>query len=81
MNLELQKHLEEVTSNAKYYPGNRTDDNGIPQPQVSAVLMDQHNGQVKALIGRGRGISGGQTLNRADVPRQPGSSINLFLYI
>lgn len=74
MNLELQKHLEEVTSNAKYYPGNRTDDNGIPQPQVSAVLMDQHNGQVKALIG-GRGISGGQTLNRADVPRQPGSSI------
>lgn len=74
MNLDMQRHLEEVTSNAKYYPGNRTDDNGIPQPQVSAVLMDQHNGQVKALIG-GRGISGGKTLNRADVPRQPGSSI------
>lgn len=74
MNIDLQKHLEEVTSNAKYYPGSRTDDNGIPQPQVAAVLMDQHNGQVKALIG-GRGISGSQVLNRADVPRQPGSSI------
>lgn len=74
MNIDLQKHLEEVTSNAKYYPGSRTDDNGIPQPQVSAVLMDQHNGEVKALIG-GRGISGSQVLNRADVPRQPGSSI------
>lgn len=74
MDIKLQKHLEEVTSNAKYYPGSRTDDNGIPQPQVSAVLMDQTNGQVKALIG-GRGISGSQVLNRADVPRQPGSSI------
>ncbi|WBW50444.1 transglycosylase domain-containing protein [Peptoniphilus equinus] len=74
MQIDMQKHLEEVTSNARYFPGSRTDDAGIPQPQVASVVMNPHNGEVKALVG-GRGIAGGALFNRAVKPRQPGSSI------
>ncbi|WP_050747996.1 transglycosylase domain-containing protein, partial [Peptoniphilus sp. oral taxon 386] len=74
MNLDLQKSMEETVSNNSYFPNAWIDDNGIPQPQVAAVLTDPHTGQVKALIG-GRNISGGSNLNRATTPRSPGSSI------
>ncbi|MEF9941696.1 MAG: PBP1A family penicillin-binding protein [Lachnospiraceae bacterium] len=45
-----------------------------PQPQASVVIMDQSNGQVKALVG-GRGAKvASQSLNRATATkRQPGS--------
>ncbi len=74
MNLEMQKKVEAVVSNPANYPGNFTDEKGNPQPQVAAVIMDPHTGEVKALIG-GRGIVGSSNLNRATTPRQPGSSI------
>lgn len=74
MDLDIQKHLEETVSTNRYFPGTWTDDNGILQPQVAAVLMDPHNGKVKGLIG-GRNIAGGSNLNRATTPRSPGSSI------
>ncbi|WP_138160137.1 transglycosylase domain-containing protein [Peptoniphilus catoniae] len=74
MSLDLQKHMEEVVNNDKLFPRSRTDENGIKQPQVGAVLMDPHTGQVKALIG-GRGIAGNSNFNRATSPRSPGSSI------
>ncbi len=47
----------------------------IPQPQAAMVLLDFHNGHVKALAG-GRGIKiGNQTFNRAtQAKRQPGST-------
>jgi len=50
----------------------------IIQPQSSMVIMDQHNGQVVALIG-GRGEKlGNRTLNRAtDTMRQPGSTFKI----
>lgn len=48
---------------------------GVVQPQSATVIMDHHNGQIKALVG-GRDIQGNKLLNRAtSSPRQPGSSI------
>ena len=70
----MQRTLEEVVSNPKYYYGGFTDKNGIIQPQVASVIIDQKTHEVKALVG-GRNVSGGRLLNRALVPRQPGSSI------
>lgn len=51
----------------------------VIQPQVSFVLMDQHTGYVKALVG-GRGEkTGSRTLNRAtDSARQPGSTFKIL---
>ncbi len=53
------------------------DKNGIIQPQASAVVMDYHSGEVKALIG-GRGEQPPRSFNRAgseNFLRPPGSSI------
>lgn len=49
------------------------------QPQISFVLMDQHSGEVKAIVG-GRGQkTGNRTLNRAtNVVRQPGSTFKIL---
>lgn len=49
------------------------------QPQISFVLMDQKNGQVKAIVG-GRGTKeGNRTLNRASsTVRQPGSTFKIL---
>lgn len=69
-----QKRLEEQINNRSYFYGSFTDDNGVVQPQVGAVIMDQYNGNVVAMVG-GRNINGENILNRALVPRQPGSSI------
>lgn len=49
--------------------------NGVIQPQSSTVVIDQRNGQIKAIMG-GRDQSGVRILDRASaIPRQPGSSI------
>lgn len=74
MDLKVQRQLEETVANPKYYYGTFRDKNGIIQPQVASVIIDQNSHEVKALVG-GRNVSGGQLLNRAIVPRQPGSSI------
>lgn len=81
MDPQIQRILEnEINDNANY-PRTRTDEDGILQPQVAAVIMDQSNGYVRALIG-GRGISGSKIYNRALNPRQPGSSIKpLAVYL
>lgn len=48
---------------------------GVIQPQSSAVVIDQKNGQIKAIMG-GRDQKGVRALDRAStIPRQPGSSI------
>lgn len=49
------------------------------QPQISFVLMDQHTGEVKAIVG-GRGSkTASRTLNRAtDSTRQPGSTFKVL---
>lgn len=74
MDIKMQKTLEDVVANPKYYYGVFRDKNGIIQPQVASVIIDQNTHEVKALVG-GRNVSGGRLLNRALVPRQPGSAI------
>jgi len=51
----------------------------IPQPQAAMVVMDYHNGYVKAIAG-GRGEkSGNQVFNRAiEAKRQPGSTFKIL---
>ncbi len=53
--------------------------NFVLQPQTSMVIIDQHSGEVKALIG-GRGVkTASRTLNRAvDTVRQPGSTFKIL---
>lgn len=46
----------------------------VPQPQAAAVIIDNKNGEVKALSG-GRDCTGRKLFNRAVNPRQPGSNI------
>lgn len=47
---------------------------GTIQPQSAMVIIDYHNGELKAIVG-GRNISGQRVYNRATNPRQPGSAI------
>lgn len=74
MDPKIQSIVENEVNNNSNYPRTRTDEEGVLQPQVAAVVMEQSNGFVRALIG-GRGISGSKIYNRALNPRQPGSSI------
>ncbi|MCD1147278.1 transglycosylase domain-containing protein [Peptoniphilus sp. KCTC 25270] len=74
LNLDMQKDLENRVNDNRYFPGRHYDENGIIQPQVGVVILDQHTGSVAAIVG-GRGIGGNNILNRAKNPRQPGSSI------
>ncbi len=46
----------------------------VVQPQSAMVVMDNKNGQIKAMVG-GRNTVGRMLYNRAVGPRQPGSSI------
>lgn len=56
-------------------------DQGIVQPQSSAVIIDYYTGELKAVVG-GRNITGQKIYNRAVNPRQPGSSIKpLAVYL
>lgn len=49
-----------------------------PQPQSSVVIMDQHTGYVKAIVGGQRGEDQRLSLNRAtSTLRQPGSTFKL----
>ncbi len=45
------------------------------QPQGSIVITDYTNGQVKVMVGGRGGLEGKRLYNRANQPRQPGSSI------
>jgi penicillin-binding protein 1A len=46
----------------------------VVQPQSAMVVLDYHTGAIKAMVG-GRNTEGRLLYNRADSPRQPGSSI------
>lgn len=45
----------------------------VVQPQSAMVIMDQYTGQIAAMVG-GRNIEGSKLYNRAESPRQLGSS-------
>ncbi|MBN2286218.1 MAG: PBP1A family penicillin-binding protein [Tissierellales bacterium] len=75
-------HIDEndnlIISNQYFY----YDAYGVFQPQSAAVILDYHNGQIKALIG-GRNVETSKSFNRATrATRQPGSTIKpLSVYL
>ncbi|MDO7206175.1 hypothetical protein Q5M85_20890 [Paraclostridium bifermentans] len=71
---DMQNVVEKEYEDGSNFPGTYRDENGNLQPQSAMVVMDNNNGQIKAMIG-GRGIGGESLYNRATNPRQPGSSI------
>lgn len=77
MNKDLQGKTENTLNNDNIFNSSSKDKNGIPQPQASAVVMNYHTGEVKALVG-GRGTQPARSFNRAaseNYLRPPGSSI------
>lgn len=78
MNKSLQQKTENALDNSSIFNGSSyIDKNNIVQPQASAVVMNYHTGEIKALVG-GRGEQPAMSFNRADslnYLRPPGSSI------
>ena len=72
---ELQELAEELIAGI---PEERRDESGVRQPQGALVALDPATGYVKALVG-GRDFEE-SNLNRALVPRSPGSSFKPFVY-
>lgn len=72
---EMQQLAEEIIAGIAEQ---RIDEKGIRQPQGALVAIDPATGQVKALVG-GRDFKE-SSLNRATIPRSPGSSFKPFLY-
>ena len=71
----MQKNLEKQYENDSNFPNtDKSRPDGIVQPQSAMVIMDYRTGQIKSLIG-GRYVKGKRTLNRANNPEQPGSTI------
>lgn len=66
MDKGLQEHSQYVLDHATDYInlGEWTDENGIIQPQMSAVVIDYKTGQVKTIVG-GRGEQSANSYNRA----------------
>lgn len=79
MDASLQEAAQKVLDDNKNYGINYTS-NPVIQPQASAVIMDYHTGEVKAIIG-GRGTQPARSYNRAafngskEFLRPTGSSI------
>lgn len=66
---QAQLAMEETFADATRFPDDRQDE----QVQASMVIIDQHNGEVKAMMGGRNPLKGG--INRAIMDaRQPGSS-------
>ncbi|MGM9973542.1 MAG: transglycosylase domain-containing protein, partial [Clostridiaceae bacterium] len=79
MSRELQNHTQDVLNNDPTLVSiSKPDENGIIQPQASAVIMDYKTGQVKAMVG-GRGDQPALSYNRAydhtHYGRSPGSTL------
>ncbi|WP_333887500.1 transglycosylase domain-containing protein [Clostridium sp.] len=77
MDKDLQRQTEDTITNNAIFQNSTTDENGILQPEASAVVMDYHSGEVKALVG-GRGTQPARSFNRAaseNYLKAPGSSI------
>lgn len=78
---EAQQAVDEYKATLNVGEGDTIDDHTSisPQPQTSVVVMDQHTGYVKAIVG-GRGEKDTSlSLNRAtESPRQPGSCFKIL---
>lgn len=75
IDLKMQHAAEKAM---EQLPTNRTDSNGIKQPQGALIAIDPHTGYIKAMVG-GRG---NDQFNRAVMAeRQPGSAFKPFVYL
>lgn len=78
MDKDVQDNTQKILNDDSIFGiTSRKDKNGIIQPQASAVIMDYHTGEVKAIIG-GRGTQPPMSFNRAASDKYlvaPGSSI------
>ena len=71
---KIQAYAEETLANQKNFPKAKYDEKGLVQPQAAVVVLDQHTGFIKALVG-GRDHKQKRQFNRAtDAVRQPGSA-------
>ncbi|MEW6173862.1 MAG: penicillin-binding protein 1A [Bacillota bacterium] len=71
---KIQEIAEKAVQNPKNFPPSRRDSEGRLEPQGAVVVLDPHNGQIKAFVG-GREYTHQRGLNRAtDIYRQPGSA-------
>ena len=74
VDLKIQEAAERVLSDPKNYPYTKEDENGVPQPQAAAVIVNPSNGHIVALVG-GREHQSKLGFNRASQAfRQPGST-------
>ncbi|MFA9398764.1 MAG: transglycosylase domain-containing protein [Clostridiaceae bacterium] len=64
MDKSLQDKSQEIMNDPSYYGANTVDENGISQPQSSAVIFNYHTGEAKVIIG-GRGDQPALSFNRA----------------
>jgi len=73
---KIQQAAEKALSNPKNFPKSKVDENGIPQPQAAAVVIESKTGYIKAIVGgRGQETDKKRILNRATQSyRQPGSA-------
>lgn len=78
---EMQKKVEDAVYNYENLPkfANAKDNvssQGVPQPQIAAVVIDQHTGELRAIVGGKQPPVGRRELNRAFMSKLPlGSSI------
>ena len=83
LNMDMQQILETAFNDPEMFPeGQRNDqgnlildEHGQVQPQAAMVVMDYRSGQILAMMGGRMAPDGRQLLNRALIPRQPGSAI------
>lgn len=77
MDEDIQSTMEDIFSNKTYMPIiKHYDQNGTPQPQAAAVLIDYKTGAVRGIMGGRGNLKGARLLNRATMSiRQPGSAI------
>ena len=74
LDMDMQKAAETAMQNL---PNQKTDGNGVKQPQGALVALDPHTGYIKAMVG-GRGTD---QFNRATMAvRQPGSAFKPFVF-
>ena len=75
MDRNIQKIVEDTVYNWEDYPQLQGEDNNsLPQPQATAVVMD-NNGHIKALVGGRTAPTNKRELNRAMTPLMMGSTI------
>jgi len=71
----IQRIVEDTVYNWEDYPQLQgEDDSALPQPQATAVVMD-NNGHIKALVGGRAAPTNKRELNRAMTPLMMGSTI------